>query len=50
MIRRPFKGTWFYEWQIGPVVLQVRHTRAPQAGGRLESLFGVWLDPHWRRG
>lgn len=49
MIRKPFKGTWFYEWQIGPVVLQVRHTRASQRGGR-ENLVGVWLDPHWRRG
>lgn len=49
IVRRPFKGTWFYEWQIGALVIQVRHTKPLHGDGR-HALFGIWRDPHWRRG
>jgi hypothetical protein len=41
MIRAPFKGQSFYEWQIGPLVLQLKH-RGP---GRL---LRIWRDPYWK--
>lgn len=29
MMRKPFKGNTYYEWQIGRIVFQVRHRPAP---------------------
>ena len=43
--RRPFKGAWFWEWQLGPVVFQVRHTQNPHFRFRR---VHVWRDRFWR--
>ena len=45
MIRKPFKGSFYYEWQLGPFVLQWAHGETYQREGKR---FGVWRDPYWR--
>lgn len=42
---RPFKGAWFYEAQIGPLVLQLRHAKGREYGFRRAQ---AWRDPLWR--
>ena len=51
MIRKPFKGSFFYEWQIGPFVFQVRHNDHRRAGIIIDGLplFKVWRDSQWKR-
>jgi hypothetical protein len=55
LIRRPFKGLFFYEWQVGPFVFQWRHDEpmgdAPASERAIHELlpkFKVWRDPLWR--
>ncbi len=53
LVRRPFKGTYFYEWQIGPFVFQWRHA-GPMRDASLAMDLGfpkmqLWRDPYWRR-
>ncbi len=50
LLRRPFRGIYFYEWQIGPAVFQVRHTQHTQRSGvtRPFPLVHVWIDRAWR--
>lgn len=49
VVKRPFRGVSFYEWQIGPLVFQVRHTQLPANVGRWP-LVAVWRDQLWRKG
>jgi len=44
IMRKPFKGTTFYEWQILMIVFQVRH--APNEHFRK---VHIWRDPYWNR-
>ena len=46
LFTRPFKGTYAWEWQIGPVVLQWIHTRCIHTGKGPH----VWIDPFWIKG
>lgn len=50
-ISRPFKGSWFYEWQVGPVVLQWLHSTSlnPIATkGITWDKLHIWLDLMWK--
>lgn len=51
-VRKPFKGWFAYEWQIGPVVFQFKHGTAewskPTRGFRIGRLY-VWRDRCWRQ-
>jgi hypothetical protein len=54
LIRRPFKGQWFYEWQIGPLVLQWRHSDVCYYGNMATPTVkpwyrrpNVWFDSAW---
>jgi hypothetical protein len=46
-LRKPFKGSYFYEWQIGPIVFQVK-----RKGGNLKlenyRKVHIWRDRYWR--
>lgn len=42
-IRRPFKGTFYWEWQICRTVFQVAHDANASHPG-----FSRFRDPHWR--
>lgn len=44
-IRKPFKGSFFYEWQIGTFVFQVKRR---DFKSRYFRWFHVWRDPHWK--
>ncbi len=55
-VTRPFKGNWFYEWQIMMVVLQFRHSDAcwyakmclaPTRVAWWQRVH-VWIDSAWR--
>jgi hypothetical protein len=47
---RPFKGNWFYEWQIGPVVVQwkIDPTSNVVSSGLVIGRLSIWLDSYWR--
>lgn len=50
-ISRPFKGTWYYEWQLGPVVLQWLHEMSLSPTSTKGISWGrlhIWLDSMWR--
>jgi len=40
----PFRGAYYYEWQIGPLVFQIGR-RHP---GIRPKRLNVWRDPFWR--
>lgn len=55
MIRKPFKGQRYYEWQIGPLVFQIRHNarNGEQYGMDTRGTgkrFNVWIDHYWKTG
>lgn len=41
LVRRPFRGNAYYEWQVGPWVFQV-------ARGWIKWPFHLWRDPFWK--
>lgn len=45
----PFKGQWYYEWQVGPVVLQLSHKLRNHRGPRLIPLLYAWWDTAWKQ-
>lgn len=46
LMRKPFKGETFYEWQIGPIVFQVRRfDRVSEHFRRVH----IWRDPYWNK-
>lgn len=56
-ISKPFKGTWYYEMQVGPFVLQflhdLEHEPYRQSTERAEKVFmlgrfQIWRDQMWR--
>jgi hypothetical protein len=54
LIRRlvPFQGTFFWEMQVGPFVLQMRRVKGKEALRLAEAglhlpLFAWFIDPHW---
>lgn len=47
--RKPFKGTFYYEWQIGPWVFMVAHRDGDRVfRSRERRGLHVWRDPYWR--
>lgn len=49
-VGRPFKGAWYYEWQLGPVVLQWKHDLSHVSRdkrGVCIGRFSLWLDKIW---
>lgn len=40
----PFRGNTWWEMQIGPLVLQIRH-KTPMVKGA--KLFNAFIDPWW---
>jgi hypothetical protein len=46
LVRKPFKGSFFYEWQVGPIVMQIRHSDEVKEHFRR---IHVWRDTYWRR-
>jgi len=50
-IGKPFKGQWFYEIQVGPIVFQYRHKNAASPEWRRKmgkkTNFFVWCDSTW---
>jgi hypothetical protein len=42
---RPFKGSFFYEWQFGPLVFQWKRRDYKSPHFRR---FHVWYDRYWR--
>ncbi len=42
------KGSWFYEVQIGPLVLQWRHSKGVQMRRFHIGPFQVWRDSAWK--
>lgn len=43
-MHKPFKGTFFYELQVGPLVFQLKRRDNSYPHKRLT----VWRDPLWR--
>lgn len=51
-VSMPFKGNWYYEAQVGPVVLMWQHAtkHVPTSGRGLRlGRFYVWSDKDWWR-
>ena len=52
-LRKPFKGQYAYEWQIGPAVFmwyhwdQLDYLPQPKLTGFHIGLFKVWYDRNW---
>lgn len=46
LVRKPFKGYHFYEWQIGPLVFQwpIRERIRTYGWGGWKP---VWIDHYW---
>jgi len=54
LVHKPFRGMWYWEWQVGPWVFQIRHTDLTGLGGLVPTnkpwykRFNVWRDSCWR--
>ena len=47
-IRKPFKGTFAYEWQIGCLVFLLKYPHSPfQPDNKYYKLL-VFVDKYWR--
>ena len=47
-VGKPFKGLWYYEWQIGPLVFQWKHAGYHKQTRFHVGPFQVWHDSAWR--
>jgi len=47
-IHMPFKGQWYYEWQIGPIVFTWRHDGKTPHSHHIGP-FVIWRDSQWKR-
>jgi hypothetical protein len=55
-VHKPFKGHWLYEWQIGPLVFQFRHSDVSHTGDMAKPTtlpflrrINIWRDSQWTR-
>ena len=46
----PFKGAWYYEWQVGPFVFQWKHALKHESRSKSVRVgrFQVWFDSAWK--
>lgn len=51
MYRRDHKGTWFWEWQVGPIVIMWQHDMdyVIRRGFHIGRLI-IWRDTAWKPG
>jgi hypothetical protein len=51
LVRKPFKGTYAYEWQVGTYIFQWKHDDSlVYRQGTHVWKFRVMTDWHWRNG
>jgi len=47
LIRKPFKGSVAYEWQIAMVVFSLFYPTSKWQNNRKNWSLKIWIDPYW---
>ena len=51
VFHRPFKGMWYYEMQVGPIVFLYKHDQTHRGQRRRGKIafwrFAIWYDFYW---